>query len=290
MVSEIKEKFNTDLPVFKRAVVAAAFSHRLTAVLNESYRILKKIGAWPVIAHAGEESPANRIKLEEAIDCSFFKEYPPVCVIKNGSPSDVLIQVAREYEADLIIAGALAKEGLFKYYLGSVARKLARYSPSSVLLLTEPHPKSSPITKIHCAVEYDKDTEKAIIVAAQLAAYCDTLDLYYTHSFTIPEWDGDADENMQTFLKKVYQKEDEKLKNYLQQFDLLDVHYQIRCLNDSSKRATLDFAREIDADLLVMSGPRSQRGLWDRLFPANIELALQHLPCSVLLTRNGETN
>jgi len=287
MVSDILENYNNDQPIFKRAVVAAAFSHRLTAVLNESYRILKRIGTWPVITHAGEESSANRIRLEEAVDRSFFKEHPPICIIKNGSPSDVLIKVAREYEADLIIAGALAKEGLFKYYLGSVARKLARYSPSSVLLFTEPHPKSSPITKIHCAVEYDKDSEKAVVVAAQLAAFCDTRDLYYTHSFTIPEWNGGSGENVRSYLKEVYQKEDEKLKNYLQKFDLWGVPYQTRCLNDSSRRATLDFAREINADLLVMSGPRSRLGLWDRLFPANIELALQHLPCSVLLTRNG---
>ena len=98
-------------PVFKKAVVAAAFSPRLTAVLNESHRLLKLLGTWPIIIHVGEETPSERSKLEEAIDRSDFRDHPPICFVRNGHPADVLIDIAREYKADLIVAGALKKEG-----------------------------------------------------------------------------------------------------------------------------------------------------------------------------------
>lgn len=275
-----------DEPVFKKAVVAAAFSPRLTAVLNEAHRILKLLGSWPVIVHVGDESPATRVRLEEAIELSNFQEHPPISIVRQGSPSDVLIGVAKEYDADLIVAGALAKEGLFKYYLGSVARNVARQAPCSVLLFTEPQIKPQPINRIHCAVEYRKGSEKAATVAANLAYWINTKDLYYSHTFTAAELESKKlKDNRTERIRQLYRKQDEQLQAYLQNLNLPPVPYRTRCLYDVSRSTTLNFTREIEADLFVLHGPTDRFSLWNRMFSQDLELALQHLPCSLLLTR-----
>ncbi len=286
VTKEVRDMDIYEEPVFKKAVVAAAFSPRLTAVLNEAHRILKLLGSWPIIVHVGDETPATRVRLEEAIERSNFAEHPPICIIRHGSPSDILIEVAEEYEADLIVAGALAKEGLFKYYLGSVARNVARQAPCSVLLFTEPQVKPQPINRIHCAVEYRSGSEKAARVAANLAYWINTRDLYYTHSFTASEMESKKlKENRTELIRRLYRQEDEKLKAYLEKLDLSDVSYRTRCLYDVSRATTINFTREIEADLFVLHGPTDRFSLWNRMFSQDLEMALQHLPCSLLLTR-----
>ncbi|MBN1560259.1 universal stress protein [candidate division KSB1 bacterium] len=281
----MKEIIFDEAPVFQKAIVAAAFSPRLTAVLNEAHRILQLLGAWPIIVHAGDESPATRTRLEEAIDRSSFSEHPPVCIIQHGAPADVLIQAAKEHAADLLVAGALAKEGVFKYYLGSVARTIARHAPCSVLLFTEPQVNPSSIQKIHCAVEYRQGSEKAVYVAACLASYLGTGDLYYTHSFTSEELEKKDVENRSEFIRQFYQNEDKKLAEFIKSAGVKNVPYSARCLYDQVRTTTLNFTRELQADLFIIHGPTDRFSLWNRMFGHDLEITLQHLPCSLLLTR-----
>ena len=285
-VVEYKQTIFDEEPIFKKAVVAAAFSPRLTAVLNEAHRILRLLGAWPIIVHAGDESPATRVRLEEAIDRSNFSEHPPICIIQHGSPADVLLEAAREHQADLIVAGALAKEGLFKYYLGSVARTIARHAPCSVLLFTEPQVKPGNIQKIHCAVEYRDGSEKAVYVAAGLASYLGTRDLYYTHSFTNEELEKKKKvENSIEHIRQFYQREDKRLEKFIKSAGVSNVSYNARCLHDQARTTTLNFTHELQADLFIIHGPTDRFSLWNRMFGQDLEIALQHLPCSLLLTR-----
>ncbi|MBD3378764.1 hypothetical protein GF406_27300 [candidate division KSB1 bacterium] len=276
---------NLPEPIYKRAVVAAGFSPRLTAILNESHRLLKILGTWPIIVNVGEDNPANKHRLEEAIERSNFRDHPPIFMIRSGPAADVLMDVAKEYHADLIVAGALKKEGLFKYYFGSVARNLARNAPCSVMLFTEPQVKPDELKKIHCAVEYDNEAHMAVQVATNIAYYSGAQELYLTHTFRT----SDLDENQAKEIRKIYADEDNKLKEFLSQFDFSGINHHTRSLHDSNRQSTLSFTRDIDADLLVVASSRDRLGLWDRLFPHDLELALQNLPCSLLLTRPSQT-
>ncbi len=281
---------NMNKPIFKKAVVAAGFSPRLSAVLNEACRLVSLLETRPVIVHVGEDTPAVRNKLEEAIACSNFKDDSPEYYIRNGSPAEVLISAARELEADLIIAGALKKEGFIKYYIGSVARTIARHAPCSVLLMTEPHIQPQPFNKIHCAVEYEPVAELAVKVAVNIAREVKIRDLFFTHTFQEPELGEKkvVNSNIQA-IKEIYKREDTRLKQYLSRFDFKGLVYNARCLFERSQSVTLDFTREIGADLFIVHGSGSQHSLWERLFPQHLELALQNLPCSILMTRENIT-
>ncbi len=272
-------------------MVAAAFSPRLGAVLNEAHRLLKFLGTAPIIVHVGEDNLSTRTKLEEAIEKSDFRDHPPIFLIRSGTPTEVLMQVAREYKADLIVAGALKKEGLFKYYFGSIARNLARSAPCSVMLFSDPQVKPKPLHKIHCIVDYENpEAETAVNISAKLALFAQHSELYLTHTFRIPEWEGKKEiPNEAKQIRTIYKQEDKRLARYLKKFDLSGLSVTTRCLYDKSRSVTLDFTREIEANIFIVPTEKNRLGILDRLFPHELELALMELPCSLLLVRKSST-
>lgn len=272
--------------VFQRAIIAAAFSPRLIAVLNQAHAFLKPLGAIPIIVHVGEETPEIRLKLEKAIAQSAFRDHPPVSITREGHPADVLIKQAQEQRADLIVAGALQNEGLLRYYIGSIARTVARSAPCSVLLFHDPKEKPRPFAKIHCAVEYDDESRYTAQLAANIAYLSGASDVFYTHSFRMPEGpDQRKTKPSSQEIVKIYSDQDEHLKAFLADLELNYITLQTRTILEKHHASTLHFTRHINADLFVIPGPRHRLALWNRLFPQEIELALQNLPCSLLIAR-----
>jgi nucleotide-binding universal stress UspA family protein len=56
---------------------------------------------------------------------------------REGDPANVIIDVAVEQDADLIVVGARGHAALRRFILGSVSGKLAHYAPKSLLIVQE---------------------------------------------------------------------------------------------------------------------------------------------------------
>ena len=56
---------------------------------------------------------------------------------REGDPAHVIIDVADEQNADLIVVGARGHSGLRRVMLGSVTGKLAHYAPKSLLIVQD---------------------------------------------------------------------------------------------------------------------------------------------------------
>jgi nucleotide-binding universal stress UspA family protein len=54
---------------------------------------------------------------------------------REGDPADVIIQVANEQEADLIIVGSSGLTGIRRFLLGSVSSKVSHHAPCSVMIV-----------------------------------------------------------------------------------------------------------------------------------------------------------
>jgi nucleotide-binding universal stress UspA family protein len=54
---------------------------------------------------------------------------------REGDPADVIIEVAQEEGADLIVVGARGLSGLQRFLLGSVSSKLSHHAPTSVMVV-----------------------------------------------------------------------------------------------------------------------------------------------------------
>lgn len=55
--------------------------------------------------------------------------------VLQGSPAEVILTVAREHKADLIVMGARGRGGLAALLLGSQAQKVVAHAPCPVLLV-----------------------------------------------------------------------------------------------------------------------------------------------------------
>ena len=58
--------------------------------------------------------------------------------VSEGLPTDVICDFAEDLAADLIVMGTHGREGLSHFLLGSVAERIQRRAPCSVLTVREP--------------------------------------------------------------------------------------------------------------------------------------------------------
>lgn len=56
---------------------------------------------------------------------------------REGEPAHVLVEVAQEHDADLIVVGARGLTGFKRFLLGSVSSKLAHHAPCSTMIVRD---------------------------------------------------------------------------------------------------------------------------------------------------------
>lgn len=122
------------------------------------------IDLFPEIKNREDVEDAIRKDLKEKID-NFFsnKKVETELLIKNGRPTDVIIETVESLESDLTIMGK--KSG----YVGKgvIPRGIMKYLPSSVLFV--PETSRYQLKKAIVPVDFSDQSAKAISVAKELA-------------------------------------------------------------------------------------------------------------------------
>ena len=67
---------------------------------------------------------------------SVFRDYEVTQFVEEGSPHEIIIKVAGEWNADILVIGAHSNSGLLQVLLGSVFDKLVKNSEIPVFLVT----------------------------------------------------------------------------------------------------------------------------------------------------------
>jgi nucleotide-binding universal stress UspA family protein len=65
-------------------------------------------------------------------------------LMESEDPAGVIVRVARELPADLVVLGTHGRTGLARVVLGSVAEQVLRRAPCPVLSVTAPFPSPAP--------------------------------------------------------------------------------------------------------------------------------------------------
>ena len=55
--------------------------------------------------------------------------------VREGQPAEVIIHVANQEQADLIVVGSRGLTGIKRYLLGSVSSKVSEHAPCSVMIV-----------------------------------------------------------------------------------------------------------------------------------------------------------
>ena len=278
------------LKPFKSIGIGVAYSPNLKANLFEAARLSVFFGAKLFLIHVGEAS-AEKTSTLSAILKSFEKDKLDYEVVfKTGDPVDVILSTTEENKIDLLILGAVQRERLLKYYVGSIARKITRQAKCSILLLIKPSVERIPCQHIVVNGLKDPKTEQTITsafyVAKQLKASKITIVEEINESQVPVKIDDDKSLRRANIMKERIQlREHSRIKEII---DHIPKDYtegktiKLQPIFGKKGYSIGHYAQISRADLLVMNAP-SKMTFWDRLFPHDIEHILTELPTDVLI-------
>ena len=277
---------------YSTVVVGVAFSPNLQANVFEALRMSVFFRATLVMVHVGEKTSEKEAVLTKII--AGFEGHPDDIRVfwRAGNPVEVLLNACNSEQADLLILGAIKREGLLKYYLGSVARKITRNAPCDVLLLIKPS-----VNRVACATgvvnglahpKTEETIARAFYVLSNLGAQKLTIVEEIPEDSVAIKVDDDRSLRKSTIAKeRIKLRENSRVQLLLNNIpDKVKETLEIIVQPIFGRRGYSigHFARVRRADLLIMNAP-NRLTIWDRLFPHDLEYILSDLPTDVLIVR-----
>src|SRR3989339_782123 len=104
--------------IFNKIGLAITFSPNGLPLLKTAARIQNLFSSKLCLIHVGEKTDYSEIQMKKLIEKAGIPEESYQLVWQNGEPSKAIINAASENGVDLLIAGALEKETVIKYYMG----------------------------------------------------------------------------------------------------------------------------------------------------------------------------
>ncbi len=272
-----------------KILIGIAFSPNLKANLFEAIRISNLLGAELVGVNVGEKSNQKEQHLKTLLNEGEKLKTPLKILWQTGSPVDVILQTCHKEKIDLLILGALQKENLFKYYVGSIARELTRKAPCSVLLMIKPSVKRVPCKHIVVNGLEDDKTEETIKTAFLFSKSlgCNRITIVEEISQAELHVKVNDDKSLRksTIVKeRIKTRENKRVENILQDIDCSNISITTQSIFGRRGYSIGHYAKVKRADLLVMNAPTKIR-LLDRIFPHDIEYILSELPTDVLIVK-----
>lgn len=274
---------------FSKLGVAIAFSPRIRALLSETARLKRLWNASLVIIHVGEKTEKEEKLLQEHLREVGLADSADVRIFwEQGKPSEKILARCKKENVELLIAGALRKEKLIQYYLGTVARKILRKASCSVLMLTDPRNAPLPFQNLVVNAEISNHVSDvlrtAISVAhadkAQWVHLARELKLY---GLTMSASESYSEEEYENARATLVKEEINSVQKLIEQIPHEGVRINIKLLSGKSGFELSKFAQRKGADLLIVGAPPRRFSLFDRVFPHDLEYIFADLPCNLLM-------
>ena len=271
-------------------MVGFAFSPNLKANVYESLRMAHYFGGELIFVHVGSKAPEKESRFKEIVASSPINSEKFTIEWREGNPVNSLLQASEEFKVDLILLGALKRENVLKFYLGSIARKITRRAKCSVLLLIKPSVERKPCQ--HIVVNgFDspqtKDTiESSFLVAKALGVKKISLVEEISTSEVAVAVDDDKSLRRATLKKeKLRRREQTRVKDVVKKLPAkltADINWTTQSIFGRRGYSIGHYAKVVRADLLVMNA-QENLGFIDRLITRDLEHILAELPTDVLI-------
>jgi nucleotide-binding universal stress UspA family protein len=269
---------------FKRIGLALAFSPTAEVMLTEAYRVVQLLKATLVIIHVGQRNEADEEKLAALmLKVGVQKE---VCAVmwEEGSPAKAILKACDKGKIDLLVTGALRKENLVRYYLGTVARRILRKAPCSVLTIVNPQPiKNIVVNAEDSPYIIDAIETGCLFGKAENAAWVHIVRELKMYGLTMAASDHFSEEEYDQVRHDLVKDEIEKVEKLLTRIPHQGLKVNIKIISGKSGFELGKFAEKKNADLLVVGAPPRKFSFFDRVFPHDLEYIFADLPCNVLI-------
>ncbi|MGB0178231.1 MAG: universal stress protein, partial [Owenweeksia sp.] len=213
---------------------------------------------------------------------------------EEGDPVSAILDVCSKHQIDLLIAGALPREGLLKYYIGSVARRLVRKSNCSILLMTHPSQMQTQCRKIVVNGLDHPKTPKTIETAFKVGAHFNSAELVIVEEVEPARVgkrveDDKSLEEVNQAKRDIQNKENQRINTILAGIEKPEqLRVSQKCIFGKRGYTIGHFTQQFNADLLVMNSPDTRLGFLDRVFTHDLEYVLSELPSDILIVHSSE--
>lgn len=274
---------------FKKILIGIAFSPSLKPNLFESIRLANMLDAKLVGVHVGKKTKEKEEQIKAILNDAHDLKNEFKIIWQEGNPVDVILETTKNQQIDLLILGALQQENLFKYYVGSIARKLTRKAPCSVLLIIKPSVKKIACKHIVVNGLKDNKTEDTIKIAIGVSNDLGCKKVTIVEEISQAELDVNVSDDKSlrkaTIVKeRIKTREDRRVKNILKEINCSNISIHIQSIFGRRGYSIGHYAKVKRADLLIMNAP-TKLSLLDRIFPHDIEYILSELPTDVLIVK-----
>ncbi|MGB3308110.1 MAG: universal stress protein [Nodosilinea sp.] len=206
-------------------------------------------------------------------------------VLREGDPKDVVIQVAREVDADLIVMGSRGLQGLKAILENSVSQYVFQLSSRPMLLVKDDLYSIRPIKRVMVAMDKSDSAREGLNIAISLLRDVKGSEITLVHTVsslkTKPFDVASADPN-----------QDPILTNALAEVTRYGIDYKLVAPEGKPGRRICQLAEERNMDLIVLGSPDRRptiaKGLPDLdkvLGESLTDFVRVYAPCPVLLTR-----
>ena len=280
--------------LFKKILVGFAFSPNLKANIFTSLRLADSLKAEIFFIHVGKKTSVKEKTFEEILEDSPVQPKLIKVLWEEGGPIPTILKVCEKNKIDLLLLGAVQRENVLRFYVGSIAREITRKAPCSVLLLIKPSIEEVPSKHVIVNALNEPNTEKTIRAAFEFSSLMDIPNVTLVGEISQSKVNvtADDDESLKkvTEIKEGIENEeknryDEILKNIP---DSLKENKKIQSQSIFGARGYSigHYARVVRADLLVLNSETKRSSFVSRIFPRDMEHILSELPTDVLIIKN----
>jgi len=278
---------------FQTLLFGFAFSPSLKANVFEVTRLASFFNSKLIFVHVGEKTREKEAEFNQLLEQCSLKPAIIDTHWKSGEPVKVLTDSCREFGIDLLLIGALKRENVLKYYLGSIARKLTRQAACSVLLMLKPSVERSPCRHIVVngfdSPKTQETVEAAFYVADSLVSQKVTLVEEISESRVAISVDDDKSLRKATLRKeKIDRQEKKRVTDIVQKIPLANkksLNWETQSIFGKRGYSIGHYARVVRADLLVMNAQK-KTGFFSRFYIKDLEYILAELPTDVLIIQS----
>lgn len=273
--------------------LAIAFSPTVERMLAEAVVLIHRFNARLVLIHVGDHGEKEEQLLKDLLASHKLTEDNLTIRWEKGDPATAILKVCEAESVDLLVAGALKKENLFQYYLGTIARNIMRRAHCSVLLLTQPSLEPKGFSNIVVDAEDGPFVNSSIALACRLSAgnnktWVHVVRELKLYGLAMSASDQCSEDEYDHTRQGLVKDEIEKVETLLQQIPHDNLRINIKVISGKSGFELSQFAQRKQADLLVVGAPARRFYLFDRVFTHDLEYIFADMPCNLLIVNSGK--
>ena len=279
---------------FKTILIGFAFSPNLKANVFEATRLAYYFNAKLFFLHVGEKTKAKENTFLDILKLP--KESPEKIEIlwEKGDPVNVILSACVRYKIDLLLLGALKRENVLKFYMGSIARKITRKASCSVLLLIDPSIERKPSQHAVVNAFESPQTEPTINAAFHFASDLNINKITLVEEINRSEHDLDVYDD-KSLRRATLKKEKIKRREYSRVNQILkkipkSYKDNIKIISQSifgTRGYSIGhYAKLVRADVLIMNASETKKTFLSKFFPKDLDYILRELPTNVLIIQN----